>query len=223
MYPPKTRPVHHKHIQNFPSQFDCSVPSDVIVMFWLGNPWVILNFLKESTHDISEVAQWKKMVSAFTMYQVMWLGSGKLWGHCKDIQNVLSFPVSWMCPCNVPKVSWKITKNGTSWTKSSGHSECATQEHFRHTVLVHFEFYWLGTLWSHCSGHHKQFPNEPLRNTRGTFFGKIQGVPMVFPFGTSRSHDLVHCECTDRFLSLSHSGTSWVLSFRKFKMYPWIT
>ena len=27
MYPPKTGPVHHKHIQDFPSQFDCSVPS----------------------------------------------------------------------------------------------------------------------------------------------------------------------------------------------------
>jgi len=45
MYPPKTGLVHHKHIQDFPSQFDCSVPStgnaqyiqsvpsDVIVVF----------------------------------------------------------------------------------------------------------------------------------------------------------------------------------------------
>jgi len=68
------------------------------------------------------------------------------------------------------------------------------------------------TGWEHCD-HTTQYitqeiSNEPLGNTRGTFFGKIQGVPMVFPFGTSQSHDLVHCECTDHFLSLSHSGTS---------------
>jgi len=29
MYPPKTRPAHCKHIQDFPSQFDYSVPSTV--------------------------------------------------------------------------------------------------------------------------------------------------------------------------------------------------
>ena len=50
-YPQKTHPVHCKHIQNFPSQFHCSVPSagnaqyihsvpdHVIAVFPLGNPW----------------------------------------------------------------------------------------------------------------------------------------------------------------------------------------
>ena len=38
--------------------------------------------------------------------------------------------------------------------------------------------------------------NEPLRNFTGTFFGKIQDVPIIFPMGTSQSHDLGHCECT---------------------------
>jgi len=38
--------------------------------------------------------------------------------------------------------------------------------------------------------------NEPLRNITGTFFGKIQDVPITFLMGTSWSHDLGHCECT---------------------------
>ena len=42
--------------------------------------------------------------------------------------------------------------------------------------------------------------NEPLRNITGTFFGKIQDVPTTFLSRTSRSHDLVHCECTGCFL-----------------------
>jgi len=49
--------------------------------------------------------------------------------------------------------------------------------------------------------------NEPLGNITGTFFGKIQDVPTTFLFRTSWSHDLVHCECTGCFLSMSHSGT----------------
>ena len=48
------------------------------------------------------------------------------------------------------------------------------------------------TGWEHCDHTTqyitKEISNEPLGNTRGTFFGKIQGVPMVFPFGTSWSH-----------------------------------
>ena len=34
-----------------------------------------------------------------------------------------------------------------------GRSKCATQEHFWHTGLVYFEFYWLGTLGSHHHFH----------------------------------------------------------------------
>jgi len=49
--------------------------------------------------------------------------------------------------------------------------------------------------------------NEPLGNITGTFFGKIQDVPTTFLFRTSWSHDLVHCECTGCFLSMSHSST----------------
>jgi len=39
--------------------------------------------------------------------------------------------------------------------------------------------------------------NEPLRNIAGTFFGKIQDVPINYLMGTLQSHDLEHCECTD--------------------------
>ena len=39
--------------------------------------------------------------------------------------------------------------------------------------------------------------NESLGNIIGTFFGKIQDVPISFLTGTSWSHDLGHCECTD--------------------------
>ena len=53
----------------------------------------------------------------------------------------------------------------------------------------------------------KDTANKPLRNTTGTFFWKIQDVPTTFLFRTSQSHDLVHCECTGCFLSMSHSGT----------------
>jgi len=67
------------------------------------------------------------------------------------------------------------------------------------------------TDWEHCdhTGGNitKEIANEPLRNTAVTFFGKIQDVPITFLFGTSRSHDLEHCECTGSFLSMSHSGT----------------
>ena len=61
------------------------------------------------------------------------------------------------------------------------------------------------------------FSNEPLRNTRGTFFGKFQDVPMVFLFGTSWSHDLVHCECTEHFLSMRHIVGTF---FGKFQDVP---
>jgi hypothetical protein len=65
----------------------------------------------------------------------------------------------------------------------------------------------------------KEFSNEPLGNIKGTFFGKIQGFPKIFLIGTFWSHDLVNSECTKHFPSMSHSGTSWVLSLGKFKMY----
>ena len=57
---------------------------------------------------------------------------------------------------NLPEVSQKFTESGTLWAKMSGHSECATREHFRRTVLVRFEFYWLGTSKSHWLGNHKE-------------------------------------------------------------------
>ena len=42
--------------------------------------------------------------------------------------------------------------------------------------------------------------NEPLGKTAGTFFGKIQDVPINYLMGTSQSHDWVHCECTGSVL-----------------------
>jgi len=67
------------------------------------------------------------------------------------------------------------------------------------------------TDWEHCNqtdgNTAKDTANEPLGNITGTFFGKIQDVPTTFLFRTSRSHDLVHCECTGCFLSMSHSST----------------
>ena len=46
--------------------------------------------------------------------------------------------------------------------------------------------------------------DEPLRHITGTFFGKIQDVPMDYLIGTSQSHDLEHCECTDDSLCWEH-------------------
>ena len=54
---------------------------------------------------------------------------------------------------------------------------------------------------THIAGYiTKYIPSEPLRNTAGTFFGKIQDVPINYLMGTSQSHDWVHCECTGRVL-----------------------
>ena len=47
----------------------------------------------------------------------------------------------------------------------------------------------------------KEILNEPLGYFLDTFFGKIQGVPMVFLMGTLWSHDLEHCKCTGNFLT----------------------
>ena len=58
----------------------------------------------------------------------------------------------------------------------------------------------------------RKFQMSHSGTIRGTFFGKIQGFPMLFLIGTSQSHDLVNCKCTEHFLSMSHSGTSRVLS-----------
>ena len=73
-----------------------------------------------------------------------------------------------------------------------------------------------GTQWKHCWGHcnhtvgktAKYTLNEPLRNTTGAFFGKLQGLPINYPPGTPKSHDMENCKHTRHFLSMSHSGTS---------------
>ena len=69
----------------------------------------------------------------------------------------------------------------------------------------------------------KEIANEPLRNTTSTFFGKLQGEPTDYLIRTLWSHDLEHCECTEHFPSMSHLGTSWILSLGNFVVYPWIT
>ena len=75
-----------------------------------------------------------------------------------------------------------------------------------------------GTLFSLIlnftgSGHHghitqkteKKSLNEPLGGIADAFFGKIQDVSINFPMGTSQSHDLEHCECTDNSLGWENS------------------
>ena len=103
------------------------------------------------------VAEWhiQNVLMLPTMVYHFWQNSGKLWEHCKDMSRTLENLGHFECPCSAPKVSPNFAENGTLWSEVSGHSECATRQHFRHTVLVHFEFYWLGTLQSHHPGHHK--------------------------------------------------------------------
>ena len=64
------------------------------------------------------------------------------------------------------------------------------------------------TDWEHCdhiTGNTAKYTvNEPLRNITGTFFGKIQDVPIDYLIGTSQSHDWEHCECTDDSLCWEH-------------------
>ena len=84
MYPPKTHLVHCKHIQNLPSQFHCnvpstenaqyihSVPSHVIAVSWLGNPRVHQNFSQRKYPWYVWVSHWRKMLSTFAVFQVMW-------------------------------------------------------------------------------------------------------------------------------------------------------
>ena len=67
-YPPKTHPVHCKHVQNFPSQFHYSVPSTgyaqyihsvpghVIAVFPSGNPWGNCEFSQRKYPQYSQVA-----------------------------------------------------------------------------------------------------------------------------------------------------------------------
>ena len=58
------------------------------------------------------------------------------------------------------------------------------------------DIYWLRTPWSHHSENWKKSLNNPIGNITVAFFGKIQDVPINFPMGTSRSHDLEHCSRT---------------------------
>jgi len=111
-------------------------------------------------------------------------------------------PVSQTFPCDVPEVSQKFAESSTPWVKMSGYSECATQEHFQDTVLVHFEFYWLGKSQSHWLGNTL---NELLRNIMGIFFGKIWKFPINFLIRKPQSHDLEHCRCTEHFLCWENS------------------
>ena len=44
----------------------------------------------------------------------------------------------------------------------------------------------------------------------GTFFGKIQNVPMDYLIRTSQSHDQGHCKCPEHFLGQEHcKETGW--------------
>ena len=63
----------------------------------------------------------------------------------RTLQNWENFE----CICSVHKVFPKFTELGKPWSKPLVHSECAAPAHVQYIVLVHFEFFWLGTLWSH--------------------------------------------------------------------------
>jgi hypothetical protein len=70
--------------------------------------------------------------------------------------------------------------------------------------------------------HTKYSSNEPLGNTRGTFFGKIQGVPISFLMGHP-GHMTWNTVNVLRFSfnePLRNIGGTF---FGKFRMYPWIT
>ena len=70
----------------------------------------------------------------------------------KKLENWEHFECVW----HFPKVSPIFSESGPLWAKFQGNSEFATQEHFRHTSMAHFQFYWLGTLQSHCWGNNKE-------------------------------------------------------------------
>src|ERR1700760_684379 len=140
-----------------------------------------------------------------TVYQI-WYKSGKPGGNAGFIQNVPRFPVSQRFTCSVPRVFPIYTKFGTLWVYDG------------YTINVPFRIisgtpFWLilnFTSWehhNHTTGKTaKNTLNEPLRNITGTFFGNIQDVPIIFPKGTSQSHDLEHCKCIDHFLGWEIAG-----------------
>ena len=72
------------------------------------------------------------------------------------------------------------------------------------------------TCWEHhdrTTGNTAKYSlNEPLRNITGTFFGKIQDVPITFPMGTSQSHDPGHCKHTAR-ISLNEPLRNTAVTF----------
>ena len=73
----------------------------------------------------------------------------------------------------------------------------------------------------HTTGNTAKYSlNEPLRNITGTFFGKIKGVPITFPMGTSQSHDLGHCKHTARISLNGPLRNTAVTSFGKIQDVP---
>ena len=128
----------------------------------------------------------------------------KLWGHRKYIFRK---PENWEhfeCTYDAPKVSPKFAELGTSWSKGSVHSKCATQYILRTPV----EFILSVFRSEHCDRTTrktvKSTVNEPSGKTVGTFFGKIQGVPTDYLIRTLGSHRPENCECTDHFTHQEH-------------------
>ena len=77
-----------------------------------------------------------------------------------------------------------------------------------------------GILWTGDTDHttwstEKYTVNEPLGHTTGTFFGKIQGVPIDYLISTSWSHDLEHWDALTVFCkqaTWAHHGIfSWII------------
>ena len=153
---------------------------------------------------------------------IQW-NSGKLWEHLKYIQNAPGFPVSLTFPWDVPKVFPNFTK--------SVHRVRNFQDILNIPIqnISGTPFWFILSFtdqehYDRIAGYiTKYVPSEPLGNTAGTFFGEIQDIPINYLIRTSQSHDLVHFECTGRFLWMSHSGKLQVLSLGKFRMFPSIT
>ena len=144
-------------------------------------------------------------------FRPWWTTFGKIWGNFGNTASTFKmFPVFWF-PWHVlavfpkfPQILPKVVHHGRK-------CQDILDVPLRNISGTLFWFILSFTGWEHCDhttrNTTKYISNEPLGNTRDTFFGKIQGVPMVYLIRIFWSHDLVNCRCTEHFLSMSHSGT----------------
>ena len=91
---------------------------------------------------------------------------------------------------------------------SQGNCKWATRVHCRYFLWENsrcthkFPIWDILVTWPGTLQMYQQFPcNEPLGYTAGTFFGKIENVPINYLIRTSQSHHWEHCEYPDHFLA----------------------